>query len=407
MKKDIKKTTKKKKKKYKKEYTIKDMIVTMIISILIGTILTFGVITILCGGKNIIFLSQKLNKFLDTYETITTNYYEDLDEDALIDGAISGMLANVNDNYTIYSNSEVTLEFDDLVNGTYEGIGCAIREEDKEIKIVTVYENSPAAKSGIKENDTILTVDGEDAITMGATKIAEYIKTKKEKATTLEILRDNEQQTIVVTRGKVDNPSVTSEIYEKNDKKIGYLDISIFASNTKEQFKNKLISLEESGISGLVIDVRGNNGGYLTTVVDIINMILPKGDIIYQTKKNNKIEKFKDQTKEKREYPIAVLINSGSASASEILAAAIKESYNGFVVGTTSFGKGTVQQVKKMKDGSMIKYTTENWLSPKGNWINEIGVEPTDEVQLNDEYYENPTTENDNQLQKALELVSQ
>lgn len=135
-------------------------------------------------------------------------------------------------------------------------------------------------------------------------------------------------------------------------------------------------------------------------------MFLPKGNVIYQTKKNNKIEKFKDNTKEKREYPIAVIINSGSASASEILAASIKESYNGFVVGTTSFGKGTVQQVKKMKDGSMIKYTTENWLSPEGNWINEVGIVPTDEAILTDEYYENPIVENDNQLQKALELVS-
>ena len=160
------------------------------------------------------------------------------------------------------------------------------------------------------------------------------------------------------------------------------------------------------GIDALVIDVRDNNGGYLTTVTDIASSLLPKGKNIYQIQKDNKKVATKDKTSTKREYPIAIIVNGNSASASEILAGAIKESYNGYVVGTKTYGKGTVQQVKALGDGSMIKYTIENWLTPDGNWINKKGIEPTDEVELSKEYYENPTNENDNQLQKALEVVS-
>ena len=164
--------------------------------------------------------------------------------------------------------------------------------------------------------------------------------------------------------------------------------------------------MEEKGIDGLVIDVRDNSGGYLTSVTDIVSSLLPKGKAIYQIQVNDNTKVTKDKTTEKREYPIAVIANGASASASEILAAAIKESYKGYVVGTKTYGKGTVQQVKKLPDGSMIKYTVENWLTPDGNWINEKGIEPTDEVKLDEKYYKEPKVENDNQLQKALELVS-
>lgn len=396
----------KEKKKQNKEYTLKELILASLTSILIGIIICFSIITILCGGKNLILLSKDLDKFIDSYETITTNYYSKLDKKDLIDGAISGMLANVDDNYTIYSNATVTEEFDDLVNGTYEGIGCTIKENSDSIEVVSVYKDSPAEKSGLKEKDIIITVDDKNALELGVTELSEYIKTKKDSKMKIVILRNKKELELELIRGIVETPSVASEIYEKNGKKIGYIDISIFASNTTQQFKEKLEALEKENITSLVIDVRGNNGGYLTTVVDITNMLLPKGEIIYQTEKNNKVESFKDKTDEKREYPIAVLINSGSASASEILAAAIKESYHGFVVGTQSFGKGTVQQVKKMKDGSMIKYTVENWLTPEGNWINKVGIAPTNEIKLSNKYVENPIPKNDNQLEEALNLVS-
>ena len=250
-------------------------------------------------------------------------------------------------------------------------------------------------------------VDGRDAVTgMSINDLSNYVKNEAKGKISMKILREEKEIEVTLARGKIEIPSIHTELYEKNDKKIGYMNISIFSSVSAKQFKEKLKELEEKKIDGLVIDVRNNNGGYLTSVTDIASYLLPKGKAIYQVQSTKKKTITKDKTNEAREYPIAIITNGGSASASEILAAAIKESYDGYVVGTKTYGKGTVQQVKQLKDGSMVKYTIENWLTPDGNWINEKGVVPTDEVELSEEYYKEPTAANDNQLQKALELVS-
>ena len=394
--------------KNKKEelYTTKEMIKMVLISLCIGIFLSFIIITIIFKGKNFIKLSSELSKFIETYETITKNYYGDLDKNKLIDNAIYGMLAGIDDNYTSYTNTKLTEEFNDTVNGTYEGIGCSIKEEDNKVIVVEVFKDSPSEKAGLKADDIILKVDNQDAISLGVTKLSNYIRTKESNTIELMIRRNDAEKKIIITRDVVELPSVTSKIIEQNNKKIGYIQISLFSAVANKQFKEHITKLEEDNIEGLVIDVRDNNGGYLTTVVDIVSELLPKGMVIYKTSKDNKITEFKDKTQESRTYPIAVLVNSASASASEILAASIKESYKGFVVGTKTFGKGTVQQVKTLSDGSMIKYTIENWLSPEGNWIDGNGVTPTHTEELSKEYLKDPIEKNDNQLQKALLLVS-
>ena len=191
-----------------------------------------------------------------------------------------------------------------------------------------------------------------------------------------------------------------------NSQIIGYLKISSFSNVTYKQFKENLTELEKNNITGLIIDVRNNGGGYLNSVTDISSLFLSKGKVIYQLETEKGITKIKDTTKTKKTYPIAVLVNKNSASASEILTSVIKESHGGTIIGTNTFGKGTVQETMNMKDGSIIKYTTKKWLTPNGNWINEVGVEPTIKLELSDEYYENPTTENDNQLQEALKILT-
>ena len=316
------------------------------------------------------------------------------------------MMNSVGDSYTTYSDSASTEEFNEVVNGTYEGIGATIQETSSGIIVIDMYENSPSEKAGLKIGDIILEVDEIDATKTGATEISEYIKGKEEKEVYMKVKRDDKEVEIELVRDKIETPVVDSEIYEENDKKIGYLKISIFSSVASKQFAEKLAKLEAEKIDGLVIDVRNNNGGYLTTVVDIASQLLPKGKTIYQIEKNDETTLYKDKTKESRDYPIAILVNGSSASASEILAAAIKESYNGFVVGTNTYGKGTVQQIKTLSDGSMIKYTVENWLSPNGNWIDGQGVTPTDIVNLSEKYYKESISANDDQLKKALELVS-
>ena len=255
-------------------------------------------------------------------------------------------------------------------------------------------------------DDIIKTVDDKNASELGINNLSSYIKTEAKGKIKLLIIRNNEEKTLVLERGKVEIPTIDSLVYEKSGKKIGYLRIAIFSSVTAKQFKTTLEKLEKDKIDGLIIDVRDNNGGYLSSVTDIASLLLPKGKVIYQIQVDDKRKITKDKTSEKREYPIAVLTNGNSASASEILAAAIKESYNGYVVGTKTYGKGTVQQVKKLSDGSMIKYTVENWLTPNGDWINDVGVLPTDVVELDKAYFENPISDNDNQLQKAIDLVS-
>lgn len=399
--------TKKEKNKERNTYTFEEVFIIMIISLVIGFFTCFSLNKILSGGKNYRLLSKDLNKFVDAYQTILKNYPDKLDTSKLVESAIEGMMSSIGDKYTTYNDVDGATTFNETVSGTYEGIGCLVTTTENSIQIIEVFDDSPASKAGLKEKDIIKKIDGQDFSDKTSSDMANYIKESDKKEIKITIQRDSEEKEVKLKRQKLEVPTVTTKVYENNDKKIGYIDISIFSSVTDKQFKEKLKELEKKEIDGLIIDVRDNNGGYLNVVTNIASNLLKKGDIIYKLEKSNKkVETKKDTTKEKRTYPIAVLVNAGSASASEILASAIKESYKGFVVGTNTYGKGTVQQTMKLEDGSMIKYTIENWLTPNGNWINEVGVTPTNVVELDEIYYQKPISENDNQLQEAINLVS-
>lgn len=388
-------------------YKFKEVLIIMLFSLGLGFFTCFSIITIFNGGRSYFTVSKDLDKFIDAYYTIVDNYYGDLNKDDLVNSAIEGMVNSVGDAYTNYSDSDTTTSFLETVEGTYEGIGCTIAQKQTgEIVIIDMFEDGPSAKAGLILNDIILKVDDIEAEGKTTTELSDYIKNTKNKNIKITVLRNNEKKEITVVRDKVEVPTVTSEILEKNNKKIGYINISIFSSITDKQFITELEKLQKENIEGLVIDVRGNGGGYLSSVTNILNKILEKDKVIYQLESKDKVEKKKDTTKECLNIPIAVLTNTGSASASEILASAIKESYGGYVVGTNTYGKGTVQQTSQLPDGSMIKYTVQNWLTPNGNWLNEVGLEPTDYVEQSNEYYDNPINDNDSQLQKALELLT-
>ena len=387
-------------------YSFSDLFVVTLVSLVVGAFACFSIFTIFTGGRNYFKLSRDLGKFFYVYDTLTENYYGDVSVDELVESAISGMVSSVGDVYTSYADSEYTESFNELIDGKYEGIGCTIQQIEKEIKVISIYDGGPADKAGLKVNDIIKSVDEYDANEMGATALSEYIKNEATNDINIVVYRDGEEISFNLIRDEVEIPVVESKVINDNDAKIGYLKISIFSSVSSNQFEKRLEELEKENIDSLIIDVRDNNGGYLSSVTDIVSYLMPKGDVIYKIQKNDNIESVKDKTTTKREYPIAVLVNGNSASASEILAGAIKDSYGGFVVGNTTYGKGTVQQVKKLSDGSMIKYTVENWLTPNGTWIDGEGIVPTHLVDLDQEYYENPTDENDKQLKKAIELVS-
>ena len=391
--------------KEKESYSFDEVFSITIFSLLLGVLACFSVLTILNKGKNYFVLSKELAKFVDAYDAIVNNYYKEVDKDKLVESAINGMVSSIGDEYTSYSDKDVTDNFNEAVNGKYMGIGALIMKSEKDLVIYKIFEDSPSYRAGLKDGDIILKLDDKDTKDMSVNDIASIVKNDGNKEVKLLVKRGEENLDITIVKDMVELPVVSGKVINHNDKKIGYISLSIFSSVASEQFNKELVKLEKEGISGLVIDVRGNSGGYLTTVTDIVSYFLKKGDIIYKLEVNDKVTVRKDKTKESRDYPVAVLIDKNSASASEILASSIKESYNGYVVGTNSYGKGTVQQTLVLSDGSMIKYTIEKWLTPLGNWINEEGVVPTNYVELSSEYLNNPVFENDNQLNKALELV--
>ena len=414
---DIKKWLSKKKKSFnkyikklgnsKQKYNVKEVIVIMLFSLGMGFIMCFGCMSLFIG-KNYFSVANDLSKVVDTYYAITDNYYGDIDRDSLIDGAINGMISSVGDVYTNYTNANDTEVFDETIKGSYEGIGCSVVSyNDGRIVVVEVFDNGPANKAGLSVGDVILKVDGNSYENKTSNDIANYIKNSGKDSVTITVMREDKELDLKINLSKVEIPSISGKIIEVDNKKIGYIDISLFADNSYKQFKNKLKELEDDGISGLIIDVRGNSGGYLSSVTDICNLFLEKGKVIYglQDSSSDKLDLKKDTTKEKRSYGIVVIIDNSSASASEILASAIKESYNGFVVGVNSYGKGSVQKTKKLFDGSMIKYTTQKWFTPFGNSIDGVGVTPTNYVELNDNYYSNLSMDTDNQLQEAINLL--
>ncbi len=392
--------------KEKESYSFDEVFSITIFSLLLGVLACFSILTILNKGKNYFVLSKELAKFVDAYEAIVDNYYKEVDKDKLVESAINGMVSSIGDEYTSYSDKDVTDNFNEAVNGKYMGIGALIMKSENDLVIYKVFEDSPSYRAGLKDGDIILKLDDKDTKDMSVNDIARIVKNDDNKEVKLLVKRGEENLDITIVKDMVELPVVSGKVINHNDKKIGYISLSIFSSVASEQFNKQLVKLEKEGISGLVIDVRGNSGGYLTTVTDIVSYFLKKGDIIYKLEVNDKVTVRKDKTKESRDYPVAVLIDKNSASASEILASSIKESYNGYVVGTNSYGKGTVQQTLVLSDGSMIKYTIEKWLTPLGNWINEEGVIPTNYVELSSKYLNNPVFENDNQLNEALELVS-
>lgn len=388
------------KKKEIETSSLKEQIFSMIYFELIGAGLCLLILFALSGGRNYIKLYKDLNKLINAYDTIQSNYYGELNKDELVDKAIDSMVNSIGDSYTSYADKKEADNLLEDLEGTYQGIGCMVSmNEQEQIVVINVFGDGPAKLAGLQEGDIITKIDNQDFKDKTSEDMANYVKQNNSSKIKLTIIREGVEKELTISRKKVEVPSVTSQLIERDNKKIGYIDITIFSSVTYDQFKNQLEKLEKQKIEGLIIDVRNDTGGYLSAVTDISSLFLKKGQIIYQLEQDKKTEKIKDKTSEKRTYPIAVLINGTSASASEILASAIKESYGGIIVGTRSYGKGTVQKTKVLPDGSMLKYTIQHWLTPNGNWINEKGVEPTIEVDLN--FEENI----DNQLETAINEI--
>lgn len=336
----------------------------------------------------------ELNDFLNVYDTIMSKYYDEVDKKGMLKAAEEAMLDFLGDKYTTYLEDN---EYSNILNelsGTYNGIGVSISGN----KVMKVTASSPAERAGIQINDEIIEINGKDVRNLDSETIGNLIKNKDVKTVNLKVLRNGVELSFNIKKEKLINNTVTSTKIDNTN--IGYIYIKNFSENLSEVVGNALKELENNGITSLIIDVRDNVGGYLTAAEETASLFLAKGKTIYSLKNSSNTMVYEDETGEKRDYPIVVLINGNSASASEILAAALKDSYGATLVGTKSYGKGLVQQVMNLNGGGSIKTTTAKWYTPNGVCIDGVGINP--------DYFVTYTkgTPYDTQLEKAIELLS-
>lgn len=380
-------------------YTFKDLlIVTMFVTLIISTITGFVVYKVIS--------SNELIKLESSYNKIKNEYYSDINKEELENAAIDGMMKYLNEKYSLFMDQEETSSLNDKLEGNYDGIGIEIGIKDKKITVLNVYDNTPASIAGLKVNDELVKV--EDLTINESTSLKDVTNLiKNKKSVKLSIKRDNEVKEFNINIKKIEKPVVTKKIFERNNKKVGYIYLSTFSENAGTQVKEALKKLDEENIDSLIFDVRSNTGGYLTSVTEILNLFLKKGHLMYSLEEKDKKKMYYDTTKEEYNKDVVVLIDRKTASASEILASSLKESYGATIVGTTSYGKGKVQNTYKLSKDTMLKYTTAKWYTPSGNSIDEVGITPGIYVTLGKEYVLNPCDETDTQLQKAVDLLTQ
>lgn len=348
---------------------------------------------------------SEFKSLYEAYDTIISEYYNEVDKKKLLDGAKSGMLSALEDQHTSYFDKQETEDFDTELSGTYYGIGAQIQlVEENKVQIIKIFDGSPAEKAGLKVGDIFVKIDGKSTDGLDASGVAKILRSDKVKKSTLVMNRDSEEIEVEITKANVTLFSVSSEMIDEDDK-IGYISVSLFSKNTYSQFKEAVEKLEKDKMESLIIDLRGNTGGYLSTVTDMLELYVDKDKVLYKMQTNEGTTEYKSKGNSNRDYKVVILIDNGSASASEIMSAAMKENYGATLVGKTTYGKGTVQTTKKLSDGTMIKYTIEKWLTPAGNNIDGEGIKPDYDIDLPEDYNNNPSRDNDDQLQKALELL--
>ena len=343
---------------------------------------------------------DNLAELYKAYDEIKSNYYSTVDLGALVDAGIKGMFSYLGDPYTTYLDKDQTDNLTNSLSGTYQGIGVKISVNNEENKIVIseVYDNTPAKSVGLAVGDVIVKVNDNVVADMESSEVTKLIKSSEE--VKLVVNRDGNDLDFTLNTSKLYNPSVEDKIIDgDNGNKIGYLKISKFNETAYEQFYEKLNKIEVDGINSLIIDLRDNTGGYLSAATKISELFLQKGKIIYSLNEQSSTKTTYDETDDERNYKVYILVNGNSASASEILAAALRDSYGAKLVGTTTYGKGKVQKTSKLSDGTMYKYTSAKWLTPSGECIDGVGLKPDIEISNGDELLK------DLVLEKAIEEI--
>ena len=338
---------------------------------------------------------------------IDQEYLGEVDNDEMAEGVYAGLVYGLGDVYSRYYTADEYAQETASTDGAYAGIGVSIQKnKNGGVQIAECYEGGPGAEAGLQTGDVITAINDTDVTDMELSDVVSMIRENKDKTVVLTVLRENEDSSreISVDVTDVELPSVSGEMI---DESTGYIQITQFTGVTPQQYKDTFAELKDKGMERLVIDLRDNPGGLLTSVCDILREILPEGLIVYTEDKYGNREEETCDGKNKLDMPLAVLVNENSASASEIFAGAVQDHGVGTIVGTTTYGKGVVQELRQLSDGSAVKLTVSNYYTPNGNSINKVGIKPDVEVKLasvllnKDEI----THEEDNQLQKALNVI--
>lgn len=379
--------------------------VLVLFSFMIGAGGMYGGLLVLDGNENIAEpqrqapeqgnenLPDELHKVQTVYEVIANQYVEKVNRTQLIEGAIDGMVSSLKDPYSVYMDADTAKQFEESLDSSFEGIGAEITVVDGKLTIVAPFKDSPAEKAGLKPKDQIVTIDGKTVSGLTIYEATKKIRGKKGSTVTIGIMRPGMTKSlnVKVKRDNIPIETVFAKVKEKQGKRIGVIEMTSFSEETAKDFKSALKKMEKKELNGLIIDVRGNPGGFLTSVEAILKELVTENKPYMQIeeKSGRKVPYF-SETKKVKPYPIAVLTDEGSASASEILAGALKEAEGYPIIGETSFGKGTVQQPVPLGDGSNLKLTTHKWLTPNGNWIHNKGIQPDIEVRQPHYFYAHP-----------------
>lgn len=373
---------------------LKTIIAVLLIAI-ISSISTLGLIYYALGFNEQGF--SNLMRFITAYRFIETKYVNDTDDVKLIDGAIDGMVKSLNDPHSNYLSPKMYKTLMEQTEGSFAGIGVVMgMDNEQKIHIVGIMENSPGQKAGLQEGDEILAVDGIPVTQMAFDEVAAHVRGQAGTDVVLTIMRDNANQDITITRDNIKLKTVGHKMLDNN---IGYIQIVSFSEDTANEFNEAYNDLKNQGMKALVLDLRNNPGGLLTTCVEIAKKLVPKGEIVSIVDKQGNKETYSSSL-EAPEYPLVVLINKNSASASEILSGAIQDTKAGTIIGNTSYGKGSVQTILPMFEDDAVKLTIAKYYTPSGRSIDGIGITPDIEINLD----ENATT--DTQLNKAIEILS-
>lgn len=322
-------------------------------------------------------------RFLRTMKLLKRNYNGEVDNHQLFDGALKGMVESVGDPYTVYLNKKDFQQLSEMTVGSFGGIGIVFGKRGNDYVVISALEDNPGAKAGIKSGDIITAIDDKSTREMNMEQVANKIRGKYGTTVTLELKdKEGKLRKVNVVRAEIKNPSVAGQMLANT--KIGYIRIAIFNENTGDDFAKKYAELEKQGMQALVLDLRENPGGILDAGVDVARMLVPKGPIVSVIDKNgNKFEETSSM--EKVKYPLAVLVDHGSASASEIVAGAIKDTKSGKLFGVKTFGKGSVQSVYSLDNNTAVKITVAKYYTPSGVSIHNVGIEPDVKVELPDD----------------------